>query len=124
MENKKINLYNIRYKNSMQPIDWAYYTKFYPEKSKAIQALRDDTGLSLTDAENVIKEIFARLERGEVQQRPANAEASYKKPEVSSGEGLKNAGKGAGCCLFSIFYIIIGVVFSLAGINIGKKRKI
>ena len=35
MENKKINLYNIRYKNSMQPIDWAYYTKFYPEKVKA-----------------------------------------------------------------------------------------
>ena len=123
MENKKINLYNIRYKDSMKPIDWAYYTKFYPERVKAIQVLRDDTGLSLTDAENVIKEIFARLERGEVQQRPANAEASYKEPEVSSGEGLKNAGKGAGCCLFSIFYIIIGVVFSLAGINIGKKRR-
>ena len=124
MENKKINLYNIRYKNSMQPIDWAYYTKFYPEKVKAIKELRMDTGISLKDGKDAVEEIFARLERGEVQQRPANAEAPYKEPEVSSGEGLKNVGKGAGCCLFSIFYIIIGVVFSLAGINIGKKRRI
>ena len=123
MENKKINLYNIRYKDSMQPIDWTYYTKFYPEKAKAIQALRIDTGLSLKEGKDVIDEIFARLERGEVQQRPANAEAPYKEPDVSYGEGLKNVGKGAGCCLFSIFYIMIGVVFSLAGINIGKKRR-
>ena len=123
MENKKINLYNIRYKNSMQPIDWTYYTKFYPEKAKAIQALRIDTGLSLKEGKDVIDEIFERLERGEVQQRPANAEAPYKEPDVSYGDGLKNVGKGAGCCLFSIFYIIIGVIFSLAGINIGKKRR-
>lgn len=123
MENKKIDLYNIRYKDSMKLIDWTYYTKFYPEKTKAIQVLRLDTGLSLKEGKDVIDEIFARLERGEVQQRPANAEAPYKEPEVSSGEGLKNAGKGAVCCLFSIFYIIIGVVFSLAGINIGKKRR-
>ena len=123
MENKKINLYNIRYNDSMQPIDWAYYTKFYPEKAKAIKVLRMDTGISLKDGKDAVEEIFARLERGEVQQRPANAEAPYKESEVYSGEGLKNAGKGAGCCLFSIFYIIIGVIFSLAGINIGKKRK-
>lgn len=66
MENKKINLYNIRYRNSMQPIDWAYYTKFYPEKVKAIKELRMDTGISLKDGKDVIEEIFARLERGEV----------------------------------------------------------
>lgn len=123
MENKKIDLYNIRYKDSMKPIDWTYYTKFYPEKTKAIQALRLDTGLSLKEGKDVVDEIFARLERGEVQQRPANAEAPYKEPDISYGEGLKNVGKGAGCCLFSIFYIIIGVIFSLAGINIGKKRR-
>ena len=123
MENKKIDLYNIRYKDSMKLIDWTYYTKFYPEKTKAIQVLRLDTGLSLKEEKDVIDEIFARLERGEVQQRPAHAEAPYKEPDISYGEGLKNVGKGAGCCLFSIFYIIIGVVFSLAGINIGKKRR-
>ena len=123
MENKKIDLYNIRYKDSMKLIDWTYYTKFYPEKTKAIQVLRLDTGLSLKEGKDVIDEIFARLERGEVQQRPANAEAPYKEPDISYGEGLKNVGKGAGCFLFSIFYIIIGVVFSLAGINIGKKRR-
>ena len=123
MENKKIDLYNIRYKDSMKPIDWTYYTKFYPEKTKAIQVLRLDTGLSLKEGKDVIDEIFARLERGEVQQRPANAEAPCKEPDISYGEGLKNVGKGAGCCLFSIFYIIIGVIFSLAGINIGKKRR-
>lgn len=123
MENKKIDLYNIRYKDSMKLINWTYYTKFYPEKTKAIQVLRLDTGLSLKEGKDVIDEIFARLERGEVQQRPANAEAPYKEPDISYGEGLKNGGKGAGCCLFSIFYIIIGVIFSLAGINIGKKRR-
>ena len=89
MENKKINLYNIRYKNSMQLIDWAYYTKFYPEKVKAIKELRMDTGISLKDGKDAVEEIFARLERGEVQQRPANAEAPYKEPEVSSGEGIR-----------------------------------
>lgn len=123
MENKKIDLYNIRYKDSMKPIDWTYYTKFYPEKTKAIQALRLDTGLSLKEGKDVVDEIFARLERGEVQQRPAKAEAPYKEPDISYGEGLKNVRKGAGCYLFSIFYIIIGVIFSLAGINIGKKRR-
>ena len=77
----------------------------------------------MKEGKDVVDEIFARLERGEVQQRPANAEAPYKEPDISYGEGLKNVGKGAGCCLFSIFYIIIGVIFSLAGINIGKKRR-
>ena len=89
MENKKIDLYNIRYKDSMKPIDWAYYTKFYPEKVKAIKELRMDTGISLKDGKDAVEEIFARLERGEVQQRPANAEAPYKEPEVSSGEGIR-----------------------------------
>lgn len=123
MENKKINLYNIRYKDSMKPIDWTYYTKFYPEKTKAIQALRIDTGLSLKEGKDVVDEIFARLEHGEIQQRPANAEAFYKAPDVSYGEDLKKAGKVTGCCLFSVFYIIFGVIFNLTGKYSGKKRR-
>lgn len=121
MENKKVNLYNIRYKDSMQPINWAYYTKFYPEKVKAIKVLRVDTGLSLAEAKEVIEEIFSRLERGESQQRPANAEAPYKAQDVSYGEDLKKAGKVTGCCLFSVFYIIFGMIFNLTGKYSGKK---
>ena len=75
--NKKIDLYSIYYKNSMKPIDWKYYTKFYPEKAKAIQALRLDTGLSLTDAKAVMDEIFSRLEKGQVEKQPSNAESTY-----------------------------------------------
>ena len=122
MEKQKINLCNIRYKNSMQPIDWAYYTKFYPEKAKAIRELRIDTGVSLSEGKDVIEEIFARFERGEVQQRPADAESPYKAPDVNYGEGLKKAGKGVGCCLFSIFYIIFRAIFSLTGKYSGKRK--
>ena len=78
-QNKQVNLHNIRYKNSMKPIDWAYYTKFYPEKTKAIQALRLDTGLGLKEAKEVVEEIFARLEKGEVEKRKVNAE--YQAPK-------------------------------------------
>ena len=104
MEKQKINLCNIRYKNSMQPIDWAYYTKFYPEKAKAIRELRIDTGVSLSEGKDVIEEIFARFERGEVQQRPADAESPYKAPDVNYGEGLKKREKAwvAACFLYFI----------------------
>ena len=61
MENKKINLYNIRYKNSMKPIDWSYYTKFFPDRDRAVQALCMDTDLKKSEANDVVTEIFGRL---------------------------------------------------------------
>lgn len=133
-----VNLYNIRYKNSMKPIDWVYYTKFYPEKTEAIQALHLDTGLGLADAKEVVDEIFSRLERGEAEQRKANAEYSSKRynstynnhqySEINnSNEELKNdlkkVGMGIGCGCFSIIYIFFGVIFRLAGVSSGKKRR-
>ena len=120
-EPKKVNLYTVRYKNSMQPIDWIYYTKFYPNKAQAIQQLRLDTGLSLSEGKDVIDEIFARVERGEVEKLPSNMESTYQKPRNSSNEGLKTAGKTTGCCLFGIFYIFFGVIFKLTS-SYSKKR--
>lgn len=120
-EPKKVNLYTVRYKNSMQPIDWKYYTMFYPNKSKAIQQLRLDTGISLSEGKDVVDEIYARVERGEVDVRPLNKEASYQNTKASSNEGLKTAGKTTGCCLFGIFYIIFGVIFKLTS-SYSKKR--
>ena len=137
VDDKRINLYNIRYKNSMKPIDWAYYTKFYPETAKAIHALRLDTGLGLKEAKKVVEEIFARLERGEVEQRKANAEyvgskkyhgsdyntGEYRGMDPDTKEDLKKAGKVTGCCLLAIPYIFLGVIFKLAGMYTGKKRR-
>lgn len=117
-----MNLSNIYYKDSMQPIDWTYYPKFYPEKVKAIKELRLDTGLSLKDAKEVIEEIFARLERGEVAKCAPDTESPYQKPEKPRGEGLKKAGKVGGGCLFFIVYIIFGVIFSLTGRYSRKRR--
>lgn len=136
-ENKKINLYNIRYKNSMKPIDWAYYTKFYPEKLEAIRELWLDTGLGLKEAKEVVEEIFARLEKGEVEQRKANAEhdpskkydrldynyGEYKGINSTTKEAMKKCSILTGFCLLAIPYIIIGVIFNLAGIDFGKKRR-
>ena len=135
--NGKMDLYNIRYKNSMEPIDWGYYTKFYPEKVKAIHALRLDTNLDLKDAKEVVEEIFARLERGEVEQRKANAEhvASKKEKQFNCNyeeyntintyteKTSRNSSVHLGCCLLAIPYIAIGIIFNLAGINVGKKRR-
>ena len=121
--NKKIDLYRIYYKNSMKPIDWKYYTKFYPEKAKAIQALRLDTGLSLTDAKAVMDEIFSRLEKGQVEKQPSNAEPSYQPSKESYKEDLKTAGKVTGCCLFGIIYIFFGAIFKLTSEYSGKRRR-
>ena len=74
---KIIDLYSLRYRNSMKLIDWVYYTKFYPEKTKAIKAIRLDTGISLAEGKAAIEEIFARIERGEVKLIEANTENKY-----------------------------------------------
>lgn len=120
---KKINLYNIRYKDSMNPIDWKYYTKFYPEKARAIQALRLDTDLSLTDAKFVIEEIFSRLEQGQIEKQPSNAEHTSQPSKKSSNEDLKTTGKVTGCCLFSIIYIFFGAIFKLTSEYSGKRKR-
>ena len=135
-QNKQVNLHNIRYKNSMKPIDWVYYTKFYPEKTKAIQALRLDTGLGLKEAKEVVEEIFARLEKGEVEKRKVNAEyqapknqqahyysdSEYQGVDAATKEDLKKAGRVTGCCLLAIPYIFFGVIFKLVEMYSGKKR--
>ena len=121
--NKKIDLYRIYYKNSMKPIDWKYYTKFYPEKAKAIQALRLDTGLSLTDAKSIMDEIFLKVEQGQVKKQPSNAETAYQPSKESSNENLKTAGKVTGCCLFSIIYTFFGAIFKLTSEYSGKRRR-
>ena len=135
-EEKPINLHSIRYKNSMKPIDWAYYTKFYPEKTKAIQALRLDTGLGLAEAKKVVEEIFARLEQGEVEQRKPNPEyvprkerpvfSEYQQTYKSANASPKKKTKakkviGLGC--LSVAYIFAGTIFKLTEEYSGKKRK-
>ena len=136
--NKEGNLYTIRYKNSMQPIDWVHYTKFYPEKTKAIQMLRLDTGLGLKEAKDVVDEIFSRLERGEVEQRKPNAEYDPSKHPIeyndfesslfqgsssAANDELKAVGKGIGCGCFTIVYFCISLIFKLAGIGTGRKSR-
>ena len=96
--------------------------KTEPNKAQAIQQLRLDTGLSLSEGKDVIDEIFARVERGEVEKLPSNMESTYQKPRNSSNEGLKTAGKTTGCCLFGIFYIFFGVIFKLTS-SYSKKRR-
>ena len=136
--NKKINLYSIRYKNSMEPVDWKYYTKFYPNNAKAIQQLRLHTGLGLKEAKEVVDEIFARVERGEVERRVDNTEysqAAYDNYKKVNREETRNyydntewkkvgaaAGKGIGCGCFTILYLIFGTIFTLTG-NYSKKRR-
>lgn len=109
---KSIDLYSIRFKNSMKPIDWTYYTKFYPNKTKAIQVLRLDTGLGLADAKVVVEEIFARLNRGDVEQRETNAEhiVESNRPKVSN---LKKVGKGAVVAGGLATYMGLGVIAKL-----------
>ena len=105
--------------------------------AKAIQALRLDTGLGLKEAKEVVEEIFARLEKGEVEQRKANAEYDASKKyrgadynyvehrgmDPATKEDLKKAGRVTGCCLLAIPYIFLAVIFKLAGIDLGKKRR-
>ena len=131
VNNKKINLYNIRYKNSMKPIDWSYYTKFFPDRDRAVQALCMDTDLKNSEANDVVTEIFGRLINGEVEQRRANAEysgtrynSSYNdySTKTSSFDSSSNIGKGIGCGCFSILYLFFGAIFSLVGIYHGKKK--
>lgn len=43
--------------------------KTEPNKAQAIQQLRLDTGLSLSEGKDVIDEIFARRELGEVEKQ-------------------------------------------------------
>jgi ribosomal protein L7/L12 len=43
--------------------------KTEPNKAQAIQKLRLDTGLSLSEGKDVIDEIFARVERDEVEKQ-------------------------------------------------------
>ena len=109
---KNVDLYSIRYKNSMKPVDWTYYTKFYPNKPNAIQALRLDTGLGLAEAKDVIDEIFARLNRGEVKQREANAEHVIE-PNTTTKDTLKKAGKGAAAVGGLTAYFGLGVIAKL-----------
>ena len=122
---KNINIYSIRYKNSMKPIDWTYYTKFYPEKAKAIYALRFDTGLDLTDAKDVVEEIFTRLERGEAEQRESNAECKIKNYSnralfPRNGE-LKKMGKGALIIGGLTTYMGLGAIAKLTSKYMKKK---
>ena len=66
----------------MQPVDWKYYTKFYPDKAKAIYQLRLDTGLTLKEAKEIIDEIFLKIENGEVERRADNtvySQTAYEK---------------------------------------------
>lgn len=131
--NKSINLYQIRYKDSMKPIDWRYYTKFYPAKTKAIQGLRLDTGLGLAVAKEAVEEIFARLERGEVEKVPANTEYDAKmyakdlhdsaSSDTSAQADLKKVGQGIGCGCIAIIYIFFRVIFNLAMPTKGKRRR-
>lgn len=44
-------------------------TKTEPNKAQAIQQLRLDTVLSLSEGKDVIDEIFARVERGEFEKQ-------------------------------------------------------
>ena len=135
---KKINLYSIRYKNSMQPVDWKYYTKFYPNKPKAIQQLRLHTGLGLKEAKEVVDEIFARVERGEIERQEDNTEYSqaaydncYEMSREEKGSYYDNdewktvgtaVGKGIGCGCFTVLSIFFGTIFTLTG-NYSKKRR-
>jgi ribosomal protein L7/L12 len=43
--------------------------KTEPNNAQAIQQLRQDTGLSLSEGKDVIDEIFARVERDEVEKQ-------------------------------------------------------
>ena len=43
--------------------------KTEPNNAQAIQQLRQDTGLSLSEGKDVIDEIFARVDRGEVEKQ-------------------------------------------------------
>ena len=122
---KVVDLNSIRYENSMQPIDWAYYTKFYPEKLQAIKEIRLDTGISLAEGKAAIEEIFARLERGEIEQREANAEnkaVEYINESESTSDGtLKAIGKGA---LFTgglLAYVGLGIIAKLTSDYMKKK---
>ena len=129
-EEKKIDLYTIRYKNSMKPIDWGYYTKYYPEKVQAIYALRLDTNLSLADAQAVIEEIFDRIERGEVSKREIPVDDPQEKKRrdeyaktitdnyygdnnSSVGKGIKAAGKGMLVAGGLTAYFGLGVIAKL-----------
>ena len=136
---KKINLYSIRYKNSMQPVDWKYYTKFYPNKPKAIQQLRLHTGLGLKEAKEVVDEIYLKVENGEVERRADNtvySQAAYDKHAQMRREDMMTyssqkrekvkksgptIGQGIGCGCFTILYIFFGTIFKVTS-NYSKKR--
>ena len=126
MEKRKVvDLYSIRYKNSMKPIEWTYYTKFYPQKSDAIYALRLDTELNLTEAKAVVEEIFSRVERGEVELCEANTENHVKEyvreSKSSSKRTLKAVGKGVVAVGGLTAYFGIGVIAKLTSKYMKKK---
>ena len=124
IKKQPINLYNIRRKNSMQPIDWRYYTGFYPEKEVAATALHMDTDLSMEEAREVIDEIYNRVERGEVEiQERSTRYFGDCNSDVEFKEDMKNVGKGVGCGGLVVIYIFLSAIFSLAGVTSGRKRR-
>ena len=86
--------------------------------------MRLDTGLSLSEAKAVVEEIFARLERGEINQREVFAENISKKgvydSDVSVKDGLKKAGKGALVVGGLAAYMGLGVIGKLTSKYIKK----
>lgn len=132
MENKKVDLYSLKYKNSRKPIDWTYYTQFYPNITEAIKVLRLDTGLGLKDAKDVIDEIFRRIEKEEIKlQKSAvdnsEVEAARHEDKLIGAENRKKAaktvGKGVGLGIFTIGYTFFGTIFKLTEMYSGKKRR-
>lgn len=116
---------NICYKNTTAPVDWTYYARFYPEKTKAIQRLRLDTGLGLKEAKEIVEEIFSKHEQGTLGSGSSLnciSENNYQNAPSSANEGWKKAGKGMGCGCFTLIVVFLGSIFKLAGMYSGKRK--
>ena len=97
-----------------------------------------DTDLSMEEAREVIDEIYGRVERGEVKPRKQNAQYSgtrrtnsYSNYGYSNSydadaelkEDIKKVGKGLGCGFLVVVYTFLSVIFALAGVSAGTKRR-
>lgn len=102
-------------------MQYSEYKRYYPDKWTAISALRRDTGLGFSEANQIINNLFGMSDDDEIKQADAEHERLYQAQEQQKAElqasakrTAKRAGVVAGVGLYAVIKSIL---------NLTKKYK-